>query len=454
MSQRFTSGRVPASGIKELFATEHRWAQWLRVEAALAQAQAEQGMIPAEAADAITAACRPEALDLEEVRRERDRTSHPLMPLIVELSRVVGEPHGGWVHWGATTQNITQTGDVLVLREAHHTILTQLARLLDALAALAEKGAEMVMAGRTHGQHAVPVTFGFKVAAWIDELDRHVTRLRQLEPRLCQAIVGGAAGTFAALGDEPEKLQADIARRLGLLPMAVPSRATADHFAEFVCALGLLAGTGGKIAREVYTLMKTEYQEVEEPVPAGTIGSSTMPQKRNPQLCQDVLGLTAEIRSLVPLALEHLHNEHEADHAPSDLFAAQERACVLTGDALERLVVILSGLRVAPERMRANLDLSGGMISAEAIMLRLGTRIGRQHAHDVVYEASQKAATGGGSFPGLLAADPRVTAHLSADDITTLLDPATHTGRSASLARTGARRARAAAADLRERPAS
>ncbi|WP_062213655.1 adenylosuccinate lyase family protein [Streptomyces sp. NBRC 109706] len=451
MTCRFTAGRVPATGLTELFGTVPRWRRWLEVEAALAHCQATAGLIPAEAATAIVDACRVERLDLDRVRADVVRMSHPLMPLITELSRVVGDPHGGWVHWGATTQNITQTGDVLVLRDAHDLLLDTLARILGSLADLAERGADLPMAGRTHGQHAVPITFGLKVASWIDEIDRHVERLWQLRPRLTMAILGGAAGTFASFGDRGPELQAAVADRLGLTPMAVPSRAVTDHLAEFVCVLGLLAGSCGRIAREVYALMSTELGEVEEPVPSGTVGSSTMPQKRNPQLSQDVLGITAEIRALVPLALESMHNEHEADHLPSALFETLARACVLTGDSLTRVEVIVSGLRLNPGRMRANIDLSDGMITAEALMLELGRLMGRQEAHHVVYEAAQSAASEGRSFPELLAADPRIVARLDADTIDALLRPDRHTGASAATARAAAAAARRTASGTRAR---
>jgi len=434
MSKRFTASRVPDSGIEALFGIEERWQAWLAVESALALTQAEFEMIPREAADAIAAACRLQRLDLVRIQEGIARTSHPLMPLIVELSRVVGEPHGGWVHWGATTQNITQTGDVLILRKVHGVIVSLLGRIMTALADLAERSAEMVMAGRTHGQHAVPITFGLNVASWIDEIGRYITRMRELEPRLFVAIVGGAAGNFASLGERGPEVQGGVAKMLGLAPMPVPYRSIVDHFAEYVCVLGLLGATCGKIGREIYIMMKTEYGEVEEPVPAGTVGSSTMPQKRNPQLCQDILGIAAEIRALVPLALEAVQSEHEADHCASIAFDAVTRGSVLIGEALERIHLILDGLRLNPQRMRSNVDLSGGMISAEAIMLELGKTIGRQHAHDVVYKAAQAAASQNISFPDCLGSDPRVTAHLSRSAIDALLDPATHTGLSASIA--------------------
>jgi 3-carboxy-cis,cis-muconate cycloisomerase len=449
--ERFTAGRVPDAGVQQLLTTEARWQAWLDVEAALARAEAELGMVPPEAAEAIAAACRIERLDLERVREGTVRMSHPLMPLVVELSRVVGEPHGGWVHWGATTQNVTQTGDVLVIRRAHRVLLGQLGRILAALAGLAEQGAEMVMAGRTHGQHAVPITLGFKVAGWIDEFARHVTRMRELEPRLFVAIVGGAAGTFASLGPQGPAVQRGVAERLGLGAMPVPSRSMVDHFAELVCVLGLIGATCGRIAHDVYNLMKTEYGEAEEPVPMGTVGSSTMPQKRNPQLCQDILGIAAELRALVPLALEMVQSEHEADHTPTVAFQALARALAWSGDALERIHLIASGMRLYPERMRTNLALTGGMISAEALMLELGRSLGRQHAHDVVYEASMAAATGTTSFFDLLAADPRVAEHLGRGEIEAVLDPLSHTGLSSRIAREQAERARRIADEVSAR---
>jgi 3-carboxy-cis,cis-muconate cycloisomerase len=449
MGERFTSSRVPDAGIDVLFGTEERWQSWLEIEAALALTQADFGIIPREAAEAISSASRIDRLDLSRIRDGIARTSHPLMPLIVELSRVVGQPHGGWVHWGATTQNITQTGDILVLRKAHRVLLALLGRIMTALAGLAERSADMVMAGRTHGQHAVPITLGFKVASWIDEIGRHITRMRQAEPRVFVALIGGAAGTFASLGDRAPEVQASIAKRLGLSPMAVPARSIVDHFAEFACVLGLLGATCGKIGREIYTLMKTEYGELEEPVPSGTVGSSTMPHKRNPQLCQDILGMSAEIRALVPLALEAVQSEHEADHCPGTAFEAISRGSLLTGDVLERIHLIVAGLRLNPERMRSNLDLSGGMISSEAIMLELGKTIGRQEAHNVVYEAAQAAVFNGKLFPELLESDPRVNAHLSRSAIDSLLDPTSHTGFSARIAREQAEVARHFAEQIR-----
>lgn len=451
--ERSTAARVPDPGIRALFRRDSRWQAWLDVEAALARAQADLGIIPPGAAQAIAQAARLELLDRDRIAEAARRTSHTIVPLVWELSRVAGDA-GGWVHWGATTQNITQTGDLIVLRHAHRIFLRLIGRSLEAMAGLAERGAEMLMPGRTHGQHALPLTFGYKAAVWIDEMLRHIERLQQVEPRVFVAMFGGGAGTFASVGtagsNPGPEIQARMAAHLDMRPMMVPARTILDHLAEYVALLGLLGATCGKIGREIYTLMKTEFGEVEEPLPPGTVGSSTMPQKRNPQLCQDIIAAAAELRSLVPLAMEAAQTEHEADRTTTLMMhEALSRAAILTGDALVRLVSVLSDLKLDPARMWRNLDLSGGLIMAEAVMLKLGEAIGRQHAHDVVYEAAQDAATGEGSFAALLAADARVTAHLTPERIAALLDPTAYVGLCPELAREAADRARTAAERLR-----
>jgi 3-carboxy-cis,cis-muconate cycloisomerase len=447
-----TAYRIENPGLRALFAEASRYQAWLDVEAALAQAQAELGIIPQSAADEIGRKAKLSLLNLENIRAGLARTGHSLVPLIWELDRVCEGDAGGYVHWGATTQNITQTGQLLLLRQAHDIFLGQLASLLDILADLAERTKDMLLPGRTHGQHAVPATFGYKVAVWIDEFCRHVERLRGCEGRVFVAMLGGGAGTLASLGEIGLATQDKLAARLGMGSMSVPARTLGDHQAEYVTLLGLLAATCSKIGREIYTLMKQEFGEVEEPVPPGTVGSSTMPQKRNPKLAQDIVAGAAEIRALVPLALEAMQTEHEADRTTSMMMdRAVTEACLLTGDLLQRLIVVLSGLQVFPQRMRQNLELSGGLIMAESLMLELGKQLGRQRAHDVVYDAAQAAATAGRAFRELLAEDPRVSEHLSPTQIDNLLDPARYTGLCRQFAERGAARARETAVALRER---
>ena len=449
MQENPTSMRVPDAGIRSLFTLDSRWQAWLDVEAALAKAEAELGVIPQDAAAIIVDKSHLELLNKSNIEEGLIRTAHPLVPLIWELARVCGDEAGGYVHWGATTQNITQTGQLLLLRQAHRIFLGQVGRILRTMAALAERTKDMALPGRTHGQHAVPATFGFKVGIWIDELCRHVERLRQAEPRVFVAMLGGAAGTVASFGDLGPKIQAGMAAHLDMQPMSTPARTIGDHQAEYVCLLGMLAATCSKIAREIYTLMKQEFGEVEEPVPPGTVGSSTMPQKRNPKLSQDIVAAAAQVRALVPLALEAMQTEHEADRTTSLMIGhALQDACAQTGDILSRMENLFEGLQVDGARMRRNLDLSGGLIMGEALMLSLGAHIGRQEAHDAIYDAAQAAATTGDSFQSLLAKDETVRAHLDTDAIAALLDPTAYTGECAAIATAQAAHAREVAKTL------
>jgi adenylosuccinate lyase len=442
MLEEPTSLRIEDPGVRALFTEPARFQSWLDVEAALARAQAELGIIPETAAREIVRKAQLSHLDLAAVREGLARTGHPLVPLVWELDRACEGDAGGFVHWGATTQNVTQTGQLLQVRRAHEIFLRQLAAILTTLADLAERTKDVLLPGRTHGQHAVPATFGFKVAVWIDELGRHVERLQGCEGRVFVAMLGGGAGTLASLGELGLATQERMAAHLG------------DHQAEYVLLLGMLAATSSKIGREIYTLMKQEFGEVEEPVPPGTVGSSTMPQKRNPKLSQDIIAAAAQIRALAPLALEAMQTEHEADRTTSIMMSrAIVQACELTGDMLQRMVALFDGLQVFPDRMRENLDLSGGLIMAEALMLELGKQIGRQRAHDAVYEAAQGSVTEGRPFREMLALDPHVSAGLTPSQMEALLDPARYAGLCREFAERGAAAARALAAAIELRPA-
>lgn len=388
-------------------------------------------MVPRESAILIAQFANINHLDEKSIKAGILKTSHPLVAIIAELSNAVGQPHGGWVHWGATTQNITQTGDALLLKEVHCVFLRLISELLSAMERLAFEGQNMVCAGRTHGQQAVPITFGYKVASWIDEFSRHVDRLREVEPRVFTVMMGGAVGTYASFGAKGPEIAANVAKRLGLTPMTIPSRAMSDFLAEYVSILGLIAGTAGRVAKEVYLLMQAEFDEVSEPIPPGATGSSTMPQKRNPQLADDCIALSAQIRSLVPFALEGMLHDHEVSGADSSITdSAILRSCVLTGDMLSRLVVVLKGLELHPEQMRSNLEITGGRILSEAVMLSLGESIGRQHAHSVVFDAAQANTHGKQSFKQALYNNPTVTSHLDKGQIDRLLDPESYAGQS------------------------
>lgn len=444
-----TSDRVGDPGIRVLFSDEARLQSWLDVEVALAQAQAELGVIPQYAAEEITRRAKFENLNLDNIRQGVARTGHPLVPMIWELDRICEGDSGGYIHWGATTQNITQTGQLLNVRRAHAIFLKQLGTILQQLAELAENTRDMALPGRTGGQHAVPATFGYKVAVWIDELCRHVERLGGCEDRVFVAMLSGGAGTLASLGEVGLDIHEKMAEKLGMDPMSLPSRTIGDHMAEYVSILSILAATCSKIGREIYILMRQEFGEVEEPVPEGLVGSSTMPQKRNPNLAAEIVAGAAQVCALVPLALQGMQSEHEADRITGILMdRALNEACMLTGDILQRLITMFSGLRVFPERMRRNLDLTGGLIMSEAIMLELGKQIGRQRAHDVVYEAAQASFLQGRLFSETLAEEREVSSRFTPEQIQTLLDPTRYTGVSSLFAERGAKKAREVAASL------
>ena len=434
--------------MREIFSPRARQQRYLDVEGALALVEADLGIIPRAAAEKIAAAARVEQLDADRIAAGVDVTGHFMVPLVAELSRVVGEPDGGWVHWGATTQNIQQSGDVVGIRAAVRLLILQLCDLLEGLATLGDRGADAVMAGRTHWQQAVPITFGFKVATWSDVMLRHLERIEQLQPRLFTSMTGGAVGNFASLGEAGPAVQEGVARRLGLVPMAVPARNIVDQFAELVLLLGMTAATAASIAEEISRLMAVEFGEVSESLPAGDVGSSTMPQKRNAKKCGETVIKAAQVRALASLALEAMMQSHEVDGTRSAMMDhAVEQACILGSEVLSALSGVIGGLLLYPERMKSNLALSGGLINAEAVMMKLARTIGRQVAHEVVHQAAYLTATGGqgARFFDALSADPRVTSALKPEELLQLLDPTRYVGLSASIAREASARARAAA---------
>ena len=436
-------------GISDMFAERNIYQVYLDVEAALARAQAQLGVIPQSAADKISSSAQIDLLDIDAIHEGLRISGHPLVPIIWELDRVCGEEAGGYIHWGATTQNITQTAKLLVVKRCHDIFLGNLGKLLNILADLAEKSKDYAMPGRTHGQHAVPITFGHKVAVWIDEILRHIDRLKGCEERVFVTMLGGGAGTLASVGMEGLHTQELMAKELNMTSMPMPSRTTQDHQAEYVTILALFASTSTKMAREIYTLMKQEYGEAEERITEGQVGSSTMPQKRNPKRSQRIIANAAKIRVFVPLAFESMQEEHEADASGQQMInAAIDQTCILTDEIILGLIDLFDGVNLYPERMRRNLDLSGGLIMSEQIMLELGKEIGRQRAHDVVYDAAQKSVNEGRSFLDTLAEEEDVVARLSKDQIAELLDPENYMGLCSYFAETFAARARDRAKEL------
>ena len=403
--------------------------KWLDYEAALARAEASLELIPAEAADEITRQARAELMDKDAIKRGVDKTVHPLVSLIWQLSEHCAGDAGGYVHWGATTQDVMDTAIVLQLQEAFPLFESALDSLIDAAAQVARLHRDTVMAGRTHGQQALPITFGFKVAVWIAELKRHRVRLAENKPRVLTGEFAGAAGTLASVGEWGLEINARLMQELGLNVPEIAWHTSRDNFAELTSILAMICATLGKIAHEIIDLQKLEFGEVEEPFEMGKVGSSTMPQKRNPMLCEAILALARLARIQGTTAIDAMMHEHERDWSSFQMeWAYIPEICVMAHGALQMTERVITGLIVYPENMTRNLEITRGSLLAERVMLALGRFVGRQHAHDIIYEAAMEWFEQRLPFGEILKRNPAVMEHLSPETIDALLDPTQYTG--------------------------
>jgi 3-carboxy-cis,cis-muconate cycloisomerase len=400
----------------------------LDVEAALARVQAKLGVIPADAADAITRAARVENLSAEELAASARNVGYPVVGLVAGLARAAGTA-GGWTHWGATTQDIMDTATVLQVRDGLSLIRADLHGTVTALALQAEKHRHTVMAGRTHLQQALPITFGLKCAVWAQPLIAHVHRLDALRPRVEQVSFAGAAGTLASLGDQGIAVMEGLAAELGLAAPAAPWHVCRDGLAETVGFLGLVCGSLAKLATDVILLAQTEVAEVAEPYVAGRGSSSTMPQKRNPIASEYILAAARTVHALVPVMLGAMAADHERATGPWQAeMLALPQAFVLTHGALQHARAIAEGMVIDAARMRRNLDLTGGLIVAEAVMMGLAPHIGRGEAHHVVKHACDAALAEAIPLADALAREPAVANRLDRAAIERLTDPARYLG--------------------------
>ena len=393
----------------------------LDVEAALAHAEAQVGVVPASCVEPIRSAARAELYDTDRIAAEALETANPVIPVVRHLTARVAAGDAGaarFVHWGATSQDILDTGLVLQLRAAVPAVIDHLARGVRAAAAHAREHAGATMAGRTWLQQATPVTFGLKAAGWADALDRS---RRRLHAALDDALVlqfGGASGTLASLGSQGPAVTEALAARLELSVPDIPWHAHRDRFAQLACALGVAAGTAGKIGRDVALLAQTEVGEAAEPAAPGRGGSSTMPQKRNPVAASVALAAAGRAPGLVATMLGAMVQEHERglggwqvewDTLP-DLVAIVAGGAGAAADALD-------GLVVDTDRMRANADASGGVLLAESIAMTLAESIGKHEAHACIAAACRRAAAEGRHLADVLGEDPVVARHLDRAEI-------------------------------------
>jgi adenylosuccinate lyase len=415
--------------MRRIFSDENRVQKWFDLEAALALEQAELGIVPAPAARDIAENARVEGVDLETIAEGIRTTKHPLVPALRELQKRCRPQHGEWIHFGPTTQDVLDTGTALQLKEVNAAILRDLAGIGRELYRLADAHKHTTMVGRTHVVHALPITFGHKCAIWLRELARHRQRLDQAAPRVFVGGLVGAVGTQASFGPQAAELEARVMRRLGLGCADISWQPARDRFGEYVLVLGLLGATVAKIANEVLNLARNEIAELEEPFNEGKVGSSTMPHKRNPTVVENIVTVGRALRHAVSLMTESMHHEHERDGAAWKMeWKALPESCLMVGAMLAQMRFVLSGLVVHADRMRQNLELLGGYILSERVMFALSDKLGKQTAHEVVYEASMHGQTHGLTLEQALFADERVRDALGADELRAVLDPTTYVG--------------------------
>jgi 3-carboxy-cis,cis-muconate cycloisomerase len=414
--------------MREIFSDRAFIARCVDVEIALARAEARCGVIPAEAAQQIAQKCDVAALDFDLLRHETENVGYPILPLVHQLVKQCGEA-GRYVHWGATTQDIMDTAVILQMREGLNIIADDIAALQAILVGISKKYRDTPMAGRTHLQQALPVTFGYKASIWLAMMDRHAERVVQLRPRLLVGEFAGAAGTLASLSGKGLEVQQAFCEELALGVPKSTWHVARDALVEAVNLLGLITGTLGKIALDLMIMASTEFAEVYEPFVKGRGASSTMPQKRNPISSELMLAASKAVRQHAGLMLDAMVQDFERATGPwhAEWIAVPE-SFVLTAGALHQAKFALGGLIVDDRQMAKNLGLSRGLIVAEAVMMGLAPQLGRQRAHDLVYDACRAVNERGGSLTDALLAIPEIAGTIDRATIERLTDPGNYLG--------------------------
>jgi len=411
-----------------VFDEQRRISRWLQIEAALAQAQGELGIIPAEAAQEIKSKAKLEFLDLARLQEGYQQSRNSIMPVVKELRRACKDNCGEYVHYGATTQDILDTAQVLELEEALQIIFRDLRALEKLLIGLCRKHQKTAMIARTHGQQAMPTTFGLKAAVWTEELRRHIERLKSIYPRAMTGQLSGAVGTMAALGPKAREVADRTMALLHLKATTLSWHTSRDNMAEIASFFAILAGTLEKIANEIYYLGKTETGELAE-APPGSLMSSTMPHKKNPVFCQRVAVLARHIRSLAGCIVDSMPHEHERD--PRLLWTewlAMPQISIYTGTAVNYLIKIIDGLAVNEQAMKNNLYLQQNMVLSEWLLFKLASSIGKMKAQEKLHALLLKATGENRSLKDILAEDEEISRLLTPDDFSSLDHPEQYIG--------------------------
>ena len=411
--------------------------QVVRFEVALATAEARVGVIPVAAAEAITEHCDADLLDRDRLRAGTETVGYPVLPVVRQLAEQCGEG-GEHLHWGATTQDVMDTATVLQCADGLTLLVAALDRLRAGLRRLAGEHMDTLTAGRTHLQHAVPITFGYRAAVWLSALDRHADRLADARRRALMVQLGGAAGTLAAFGDGPEgpAVRAALADELGLRDPEITWHVARDGLVEIVTVLAAIGGSVAKIGADIAMMCSTEFGEVAEPFVDGRGASSTMPQKRNPISSELMIAAAGLLRERAASMLGAMVHDFERATGPWHVeWSALPEAFLLLSSSLHQADFAVSGLRVDTGRMRRNLDLSRGLVVAEAVMMALAPELGRQVAHETVYRACRRALENGTDLASELRRDDAVTVLLTPDAIDRICDPAGYLGSAQALTR-------------------